>query len=52
MSARSLGRKEGTVLGWAPWAVLGKSVWSPGGGTSTGWTPVHFLQTMEPLHHI
>lgn len=34
------GRKVGTVLGWAPRTVLGKSVWPPGGGTSVGWTPI------------
>lgn len=51
-SVGDLGRKVGTVLGWAARTVLGKSVWPPGGGTSVGWTPVHFLQTVEPLRHV
>lgn len=48
----SFGRKVGTVLGWAPRTVLEKRVWPPEGGTSVGWIPVHFLQTVEPLRHL
>lgn len=48
----SFGRKVGTVLGWAPRTVLGKSVWPPGGWDIRRMDPCSFPTDSGTLRHL